>query len=158
ILEREQDQKLLRNLRPMLAGQAPTGWSAWEELYTPAEQRARLLARILDHPWVPPVNVPVAIRQAYEEQLKNFFDDHPFLREAKSAASIVFEAYLFADALVEPGHPLRTQLADYLEERRTLPSRLLADFYFLFRAASNRPTRLTHIGLLYESLLAGETE
>jgi hypothetical protein len=158
ILEREQGQKLLHNLRPLLAAQAPAGWSDWEDLYSPAEQRARLLARILDDPWVPPVNVPVVIRQAYEEQLKNFFDEHPFLREAKSAASIVFEAYLFADALVDPGHALRNQLADYLEGRRTLPSRLLADFYFLFRAASNRPTRLTHVGLLYESLLAGETE
>ena len=157
ILEREQE-RMLQNLVRELAGQAPAGWRDWKQLYTPAEQRARLLARILGDPWAPPVPIPAAMRQRYEDQIRSFFDEHAFLREAKSAASIVFEAYLFADALVDPIHPLRDKLAIYIEGRQALPSRLLADFYFYFTAAANRAIPLTHVGILYGSVLSGETE
>jgi hypothetical protein len=158
ILDREQNEKVLKNLRPELAGQAPPTWNEWQKLYAPAEQRARLLARILGDPRPPVVDAPPAIRQRYEEHIQSFFNEHPFLREAKSAANIVFEAYLFADALVDPAHPLREQVAERVQRQDAVPSRLLADFYFFFRTVANRPIPLTHVGLLYGSLLSGETE
>jgi hypothetical protein len=157
ILEREQE-KMIKILKPDLAKQAPPGWTAWQELYTPAEQRARLLARILNDPWTGPVNVPAELRRPYEERIQSFFGEHAFLKEAKHAASIVFEAYLFADALIAPTHPLREELAAFIERRHILPSGLLADFYFFFRDAASQPIPLTHVGLLYGSFLSAETE
>jgi hypothetical protein len=148
---------MLGNLKPELAAQAPY-WEGWEGLYTPREQRGRIVARLLGDPWTPGVDMPSSMRQGYEEQLANFFDEHPFLRNAKTAANIVFEAYLFADALVDPAHPLRGPLAAYIEGRHALPSHLLADFYFFFREAGHQPIPLTHVGILYGSVLSGETE
>ncbi len=158
ILDREQDQKVIRNLKPVLTSLAPRGWSDWHKLYAPDEQRERLLARFLQDPWTPRLDVPSEIGEAYENQLRIFFNEHPFLKEAKSAANVVFEAYLFANAMVNPTHPLQNGVAGYIEQAQALPSRLLADFYFFFREAAKQPIPLPHIGLLYGSLLSGETE
>jgi len=158
ILDREQDQKVISNLKPVLANLVPRGWSDWHKLYTRDEQRGRLLARFLQDPWTPRLDVPSEIRARYENQLTIFFNEHPFLREAKSAANVVFEAYLFADAMIDPTHPLRDRVAGYIEQTQALPSRLLADFYFFFREAAKQPIPLPHVGLLYGSLLSGETE
>src|SRR3954465_9662346 len=92
ILEREQDQKLINNLKPFLTRHAPPGWSDWQNLYTPAEQQERLLARFLGESWTPQLDLPAEIRELYENQLTSFFNEHPFLKEAKSAANVVFEA------------------------------------------------------------------
>ncbi|HET6882430.1 MAG TPA: hypothetical protein VFI31_19850 [Pirellulales bacterium] len=158
ILEREHEQKLVNNLRPVLASQAPADWDEWETLYSPPEQQARLLARLLGDSWVPPSDVPATIQEPYERQLRSFFNEHPFLREAKSAASVVFEAHLFAAALVQPNHPLRNRLVAHIERRQAQPSRLLADFYFFFRARATQPVLLSDVGILYGSYLSGETQ
>ena len=96
ILEREHQQKLVLNLKPVLT--PPKGWASWEKLYSPTEQKTRLLGRLLKDAWTPPAQVPVPLQQQYEDRLKEFFSEHPFLREGASAANLVFEAYLFAEA------------------------------------------------------------
>ena len=64
---------------------------------------------------------PAKFEPRYENQLTIFFNEHPFLREAKSAANVVFEAYLFADAMIDPTHPLRDRVAGYIEQTQAPP-------------------------------------
>jgi hypothetical protein len=156
ILDREHQQKLVKNLQPVLT--PPKGWTSWDKLYSPPEQKARLLGRLLNDSWTPPAQVPAQLQQQYEDRLKEFFPEHPFLREGASAANLVFEAYLFAEALVDRTHPLRNAIAEFIYRRQSLPSRLLADFYFYFSEAKKQPIPLSHVGLLYGSLVSGETE
>ena len=97
------------------------------------------MGRLLKDAWTPPAQVPAPLQQQYEDRLKEFFSEHPFLREGASAANLVFEAYLFAEALVDLNHPLRDAIAELIYRRQSLPSRLLADFYFYFSEATNQP-------------------
>lgn len=156
ILTREHQQKLVKNLQPVLT--PPKGWKNWDKLYAPPEQKGRLLGRLLNDPWTPPPQVPAELQRQYEDRLKEFLPEHPFLREGASAANLVFEAYLFAEALVERTHPLRNSIVEFISRRQSLPSRLLADFYFYFSEAKGQPIPLSHVGLLYGSLVSGETE
>jgi hypothetical protein len=99
LLEREQTQKLQANIKPAMEQVVTeTGWNQWEVLYSPEEQRVRVLGRILDKELDACPTMPPSVRNKYEEQLKIWLPEHPFLREGRQPANKVFESYLFAVA------------------------------------------------------------
>lgn len=160
LLEREQKQKLQANIKPALENvAAETGWSSWETLYMPDEQISRLLGRILDQQVGACPDMPPAVRARYEEQLKAWLPEHPFLRDGKHAMNQVFESYLFAIAMREYLTPLSQHVEQRIAAREYKPSRLLADFYILLgQQRDEEVVAERQIGLLYDSLLAGETD
>ncbi len=160
LLEREQTEKLVHNIKPALEGVAAEhGWTSWESLYSPMEQRLRLLGRVLNRDFNPAPQMPTALRARYEEQLDTWLPEHPFLREGSEFANKVFESYLFAATLREYLTDLSRVVESRVNAAEYKPSRLLADFYILLGEQSGSETvPAKHIGLLYDSLLAGETD
>jgi hypothetical protein len=160
LLEREQTQKLQANIKPALEATAEeVGWDAWADLYSPREQIARLLGLILGRRVEIPLEMPQSVRAQYEEQLKVWLPEHPFLREGSVPANQVFESYLFADAMSEYLTPLAQAVEDRVTASDYKPSRLLADFYILLgQKEGEHYVAQRQIGILYDSLLAGETD
>jgi len=160
LLDREQKQKLQANIRPALEkAAAESGWSAWDSLYSPDEQISRLLGRIMDRNISACPEMPDSVKALYEEQLAMWLPEHPFLREGRQPANKVFESYLFATAM----RGYLTLLSAHVEQRIASPdykpSRLLADFYILIgQERGEEVVAEKQIGLLYDSLLAGESE
>jgi hypothetical protein len=128
-------------------------------LYLPEEQRVRLLSRILGCEFNACPPMPASVRARYEEQLQVWFPEHPFLREGKQPANKVFESYLFAIAMREYLTSMSESVERYISARDYKPSRLLADFYILLgEQRGEEVVAEQQIGLLYDSLLAGETD
>jgi hypothetical protein len=160
LLEREQTQKLQVNIKPVLEAVAEeAGWDSWSDLYSPDEQVARLLGLILGRRVEACPAMPSSVRARYEEQLKVWLPEHPFLREGSVPANQVFESYLFADAMREYLTPLARAVEDRVMASDYKPSRLLADFYILLGQKRGEDcVAERQIGILYDSLLAGETD
>ena len=160
LMEREQKQKLHINIKPALEKVAvEAGWAAWETLYSPDEQRTRLLGRILGRDLNACPEMPASVRARYEEQLSVWLPEHPFLREGRQPANKVFESYLFAIAMREYLTPLSGFVEERIADPGYKPSRLLADFYILLgEQRGEEVVAERQIGLLYDSLLAGETD
>ncbi len=67
LLEREQTQKLQVNIKPALETVAEeAGWDSWSDLYSPDEQRARLLGLILGCHIEACPEMPSSVRAHYE--------------------------------------------------------------------------------------------
>ncbi len=160
LVEREQKVKLKANIRPALEKEAAdTGWDAWGSLYSPDEQRMRLLGRILGHELDACPEMPASLQAKYEEQLETWLPEHPFLREGREPANKVFESYLFATAMREYLTPLSRLVETRISANDYKPSRLLADFYIRKgEQLGEEVVAKRQIGLLYDSLLAGETD
>lgn len=161
LLEREKTDKLQVNIKPALEKVAKeAGWNAWETLYSPDEQVIRLLGKVLSCKVdAAPKGMPDIVRVKYEEQLNAWLPEHPFLRDGSIPTNKVFESYLFAYALQEHLTFLSISAEKRVCANDYKPSRLLADFYILIgeqRHKEEIPDK--HIGLLYDSLLAGETD
>ena len=160
LLEREQKEKLVSNIRALLEPvAAESGWSSWDSLYSPSEQRLRLIGRILKRKFSGVPDMPPALRTQYEEQIEVWLPEHPFLREGVEPANKVFESYLYATWLREHFTEMSKEVEKRISASTYKPSRLLADFYVLLSEqgdSSSVPAR--HIGLLYDALVAGETE
>lgn len=160
IIDREQSQKLVQNIRPALQTLASQfGWSDWERLYLPEEQLERLVARLGQRSLAVTIKgMPAQIHAAYEVQVASWLPEHPFLRDGTVAANAVFESYILARALATTGNARETAEA-ILQNERYKPSRLLADFYMLFKAndGSNRVPP-EHIGILYDALASADTD
>jgi hypothetical protein len=161
ILSREHKQKLVHNIKPAIedvAKQIP--WNSWDSLYTPEEQSERILARITntdyhqEHSLLPP-----RLLAAYEDQLSHWLSEHPFLRDGLVPANVVFESYLLARALVHGSVSTQGSAEWFVRQKHYKPSNLLAEFYLLFVGNDQDHTvPAEHIGILYESMLSGETE
>jgi hypothetical protein len=155
ILEREQEAKLVANIKPALQVVAQqAGWSDWNSLYSAQEQCDRLVSRLLGTPYTPSSALPPIVGAQYEQQLAAWLPEHPFLRDGNS----VFTSYLFATAVRGTMQPKAVEA--HLAGRTHKPSRLFADFYFLETHGTEGPLKLPpeHIGLLYDALLAGESD
>lgn len=159
ILIREHKQKLLNNMKPILEPLVGgSDWSSWEALYTPAEQCDRLVCLTFGGNYLMSVSAPSEVLSRYEEQLGSFIREHPFLRDGKAYANVVFESYLVARSLFA-GAPEAKRVAEARLLSGAMPAtRLFADFYFLFMremAADLMP--LTHIAPVYASLVSAES-
>lgn len=159
ILDRERNDKFVTNTKPLLGPTAKAvGWEAWDGVYVAREQCMRLLGRMLKVAVEIPSSMPPQLRTKYEDQLKSWLPEHPFLRDGQTAANVVFEAYLFAKALHENWSDISMSVTQLLSSPEYKPFRLLAEFYFLFkREGKDESVPPHHIPVLYDSLLSGET-
>ena len=166
ILRREQHDKVLPAIKPLLGERAQQQrWSNWESLYSIEEQCSRLLESVLNIS-VPTgsegsESLPDELRGEYEDSVKAFLDDHPFLQTTGKFANPVFQSYVFARALLgDFGDDLVNVITQKLLRRELLPTRLLAEFYL---GSNNneihgRKTIMPeHLGILYDSLLSSES-
>lgn len=159
ILTREQDDKLTKNIRPSLAAEAKSnGWSGWNSLYTKDEQCVRLLSLILGTRSALLPRLPGSLQAIYEDRVSAFLPEHPFLHDGLRPANVVFESYLFARALAQDLGGMRGPAEARLRATEYKPSRLLADFYQLELGERTIGIPPSHVGLLYDALLAGESE
>ncbi len=157
VLERERAEKLVRNLKPLMATTAATvGWTNWDHLYTSREQAVRLTARILGVDAGLTV-VPPALSREYEEAVAAFLPEHPFLVDGSRPANVVFESYLFAHVLLQGTRRMSEAVERRLSDPDYKPSRLFADFY-LHMKPDNTAVPPAHVGWLYDALLSSETE
>ncbi|WP_147442200.1 hypothetical protein [Corallococcus exercitus] len=159
ILRREQKHKLVQNVQKQLEPIASKhGWVDWDSLYSPAEQCSRLAAKLLDAKYVGSEKLPVDLRAEYEQRLVTFLDEHPFLRDGKTAANAVFEAYLFTRALFYEEGDLRKAVEKRFVSGNGPSTRLVSDFYFLFmKEAGADIIPLAHISPIYRSLASAES-
>lgn len=160
LLDREQTQKLQHNIRPALERVATeANWHGWSTLYSAREQQLRLLGRIFGKTFDACPPLPSSVRNKYEEQLAAWLPEHPFLREGDTPANKVFESYLLAGALRDFRIPASKAAEAWVAADDYKPSRLLADFYILLGEQSgSQVVAERQIGILYESLSAGETD
>lgn len=157
ILSREQESKLAKNIRPLLQTIASSlSWSDWDSLYKPLEQIKRMLAIATGRQYIKE-DLPPALSQRYEEQLQTWIPDHPFLLDGTKIANIVFEAYVFAHALVNDFGGYKISVERLFDNRNYKHSKLLADFYFHFNRTESPIIPLRHLEILYSSFLSGNT-
>lgn len=155
ILVREAEQKVQGVICEALGAEASLlGWDQWTCLYNAPEQVQRLLARFLGVPYVATEpTLPPALKSAYEQQMKVWVREHPFLHDGCVPANSIFEAFLLARGLREAGALRDATLRRLREPRQPLP--WLADF--LFAILGERPAlKPDELGPVYESLLARE--
>lgn len=108
----------------------------WDVLYTPSEQRLRLLADLLgihseqfmDLDIVHKEAVPPAFRDAYEESIEGQIGTHPFARGENEFAGVVFRDDTFAWALTTDRitEDQKGIMRSRLKRRDYLPSSIFA--------------------------------
>ena len=154
ILDREAE-KFRKQVRPVLEAKADRiGWTAWSKLYTQDEQCARVLNYTLESTNGLESPVPRGLADQYEESLRTFLPEHPFLAGRKFA-NVVFKEFIYAWG-ISTGHQQQTAAAlrSRMLDRDTpfLPSQLFGRF-----VVADREKILLEgldFGALYESLLA----
>jgi len=102
ILERERE-KVKTNLAAKLEASLPASSDAAfdpDDLYTASEQITRLASTILGIPVASalPASLPGAVRDLYEQSVKGFLADHPFIK-GRAFASPVFGDYTLSFAV-----------------------------------------------------------
>jgi hypothetical protein len=149
LLKREQTQKTVENLSTLFKGTAVQ----WENIYAPDEQCLRLLALECRHNLAerPPSDLPSHLRNAYEQAIRPWIEDHPFRGQQ------VFREYTYA-WLLRREHPesdLRQSVRNWLTSTQSgyLPSRLLAEF--LLAMGDGARIEAADLGFYYESVVAG---
>ena len=163
ILHREQEEKLTRNIEPVLKSANSSGEPIGTgSLYGNDEQCTRLLNSVLNVNVVAtPESLPEMVRASYESAVGTFLPEHPFLQGIDRFANTVFQSYLYAWALKgHYGSQIKQLVTQELLKREHLPTRLLADFYFTGTPLnSNGPVEIhpSHLGLLYDSLISSES-
>lgn len=132
ISHREQ-RKFSDHLQPKLEALLPANVEAnvvASTMYRPEEQCARLLAFVNGCEIAAPLagSVPDAVRPVYEEAVRTFLPDHPFVK-ARRFASVVFADFVCASACrsVEIRASLPTSLDNLIESVGPFFARFLAD-------------------------------
>jgi hypothetical protein len=160
ILEREHAQKILTNLKRLLENDAKrAGWKNWESLYDVGQQCKLLMAVMTCRQVDIDPHLPPQLRNKFEEHLKTWLPEHPFLRDGTRPANTVFESYLLARALSNPSMGFQSDAEVLMADASYKPSRLVADFYLIFADEKAADEVLAqHVGLLYEALMSAETD
>ena len=165
ILKREQEEKVIPAFKQRIRERAQQqGWDDWDSLYSIEEQCNRLLKNVL-HISLPvlqerPETLPDDLRSEYEDLVRSFLDEHPFLQTTGRFANPVFQSYLYARALVgDFGDALATHIVQELLRQEMLPSRLLAEFYLSGSTLIDGLPMIKpeHLGILYDSLQSAES-
>ena len=85
------------------------GWTAWSKLYTQDEQCARVLNYTLESTNGLESPLPRGFADQYEESLRTFLPEHPFLAGRKFA-NVVFKEFIYAWG-ISTGHQQQTAAA-----------------------------------------------
>jgi hypothetical protein len=136
ILVREQG-KFRDNMQDKLRAISPATAADFDpaNLYSVEEQCARLLSRVegiqLVH--TSPLDLPEALRPEYETAANQFMGDHPFLRQGKEFASVVFADYVRARAATD------VRITAELQSAPPVRSGSVGPFYARFLADTCAP-------------------
>lgn len=125
--------------------------SATDELYAVSEQLDRLVARVYGGPQPPPPDMHPKDVKRYQEALKTWVDEHPFLDGASRPSSTVFGAAIASRALRDGANEARAQALREELFRGAAANPFLAAFY-LDGVEFVDPD---HIGIIYASVRAG---
>jgi hypothetical protein len=149
LLVREQP-KLVERLPAHVRSGVPAG--QLDELYSPEEQCARLLARAASTA-PPTVDLPTGILPEYEKSVAGTLGEHPFVGGGPEGfASVVFRDYVLGRALATNDAP---DAARQLARRRAFkPSPLLVRFYI--ECAGTSDVDPQDLDVLYASAHAEE--
>lgn len=154
ILKREQG-KVIAMLRERLGAAAERlNWSDWESLYSPDEQRLRVLTAAFNEPAPPllPTSLPGDLREGYEQALLGQIREHPFRGDDNGFANAVFREDLYAWHLIHGDTHRRTATRERMERPTYLPTPVFARS-LLTRAGGDEPeVDAEDLGALYESL------
>lgn len=154
ILIRDKDEKIVPNhLERLVAGRNKEfRQKAIQECYTPEEQCARVLCRIMNrsYDWKPTDDDGFNLE--YEKGLKEWMGEHPFLDEMK-AANIVFESYILAKLVLTDKY--RELVYSYLENNHDTSYMFFYIFYEL--NSYSKPISLRLLPFLINSLKALDT-
>lgn len=156
LLEREQRKQLDAFRSTVEVAAAAANWNAWDSVYGFDEQCERILCNSFSmNAPVLPQNLPLSIQQPYEDSIN--MADHPFVKDERHFANVVFRDYLFSWALKNGSTAVKKTLKTYLAGDDYRPSPLLAHFYLVAgegdETGSAEPG---HLGYVYESLLSKE--
>ena len=128
-----------------------------DKLYTPKEQLARLVSHLYDTNQsflLPPMSV--ADQETYNNVLKNWVSEHPFLDgEGQKPSSAVFGGLIASEA-IQSEDSTETALSRELSSGTAI-NPFLAEFYIAhLDMESERQTNIPaeHVGILYASLRA----
>lgn len=152
IMEREAEK-----LREQVRANIPNG--LLEALYTPEEQMARLVAKLHNTAEPPmPASLPQHLTATYEQALRSFIDQHPFLDgTGRQPSGAVFDATITAGALLSSLPDAADAAVHRAGQALQTANPFLIDFYLqeLGMAGSELPFVLPeHIVLLHESMQA----
>lgn len=128
-------------------------WDRWDELYTTDEQCARVLTHALDLKNGLGSPLPKGLANDYEEALKTFLPQHPFLA-GRGFANVVFREFVYAWGVTRAVPYLATALRSTMRDREApfLPSQLFSRFALAGQVSVTLDGQ--DIGPFYESLLA----
>lgn len=148
LLTREQE-KFLSAFRQRALEKVTKHWDGWNKLYTPAEQIHRLFACchnsiVNDRP-----QIPYSITELYEESIKAFLPQHPFLRDREFAGP-AFRDYVYSKLL---NNATTRKTVEAIAFGEYVPTPLLAQFYL---SDSQGLGYAVHAGILYESVIASQ--
>jgi hypothetical protein len=160
ILDREHTQKILTNLKRVLENDAKrAGWKDWQSLYGLDQQCKLLMSVMVGRPIELDTGLPAELRSKFEDHLKTWLPEHPFLRDGNRPANTVFESYLLARSLSNPSMGFQRDAEAFMADASYKPSQLVADFYLVLAEKNNADeVSARHIGLLYEALMSAETD
>jgi hypothetical protein len=157
VLDREQGK-----LRDNLPTSVRTGLEqagVLNDVYSPGEQRRRLVARALDQPQ-PEVSMPAGLRQEYEEAVRQILGEHPFVgAQQQRFANVVFRDYVLARTLTEGADLEQQAVRALVANPEFRPSPVLARFMLeLACPAEGSPVfAAADFPVLYESMRAEDT-
>jgi hypothetical protein len=158
LLQVREQKKFSDVIAPGLAAVA-SGWSGLPKLYGPGEQCARVLRYSLR--LSPPTDaaLPPQVAQKYDEGLRTFLPDHPFL-SGLTFTNVVFKEFVYAWGITQgdptTGTALRTAMRD--RESPFLPSPLFSRFVVNTTPGETTTIDGQDFGIVYESLLARSKE
>lgn len=161
ILDREKDEKLVHNLRPVLEPMAAAlPWNDWNILYTPEEQTHRLLGLVLGSHVEATPGMPDALKDEYEAGVSGWLREHPFLRDGTKFANSVFESFAYSLALRDNVGGFGNAVAQKLSvDPLYRPSSLMAEFYFSeSKDHDMMEIPPEHLGILYDSFQSSESD
>ena len=154
ILLREQREKSESPLRDVLT--VVPAFAAWDTLYTPDEQCLRLLAKESNYALteLPPSNLPLPAREAYETAINEWIEQHPFRKQK------VFSEYIYAWFLSH--NKIEAALKDTVRGHVTstyFPTYLLAEFTLALDGGNASTISIDSLdfGFLYDSVVSGRS-
>lgn len=166
LLNREHEQKFIPAFQKRCQELYPT-FNAWDQVYSPREQLVRLLYYVIFDDscmdYLPIKNtIPGELIDEYNEMVKQFLPQHPFVSSSFFAHSIndktlaftgpAFRDYTLAKIILDPGY---SELADlYFEEISKTgytPSQIFFDCYINI---NNNHVQSGHLAYVYSSYRA----
>ena len=153
LLRREAGQVHRPRVKALKVAAGATAWAGWPTVYSPDEQRGRLLHRRFKTPLTspPPEGLPPQIRERYERAVEEQLGQRPF------KGHVLFEDYLVAWLLAQGIESELSDTARTLFVQKSPSNACVGSLPRQPNGCGRRGRiRARHFGLAYESLLSEE--